>query len=240
MAIELPTWEDPADRPHLPPQDAYDTIGEFYHSLAYGLTQVYGAKGAAWPKAAGAQVSGNFDDDAFPVKDLASAEKAIGLIILQGEGASKANPDDDVPHEKAHYYQMQALVGKLGAGDVIPSVRNVAGLTWSARCGALLDFFDACYSAMLRQLEGNFRGEGEASATIFGSMTALGALAAYVMQVDYAPAVGASGAPTGKLTPRFRYVKTAPQAAYDAIKEPADAQSPAVKGMLGALPATTA
>ena len=77
MDLELPTWEDPYDSPDVPPQDDYETIGEFYHSLRFGLREVYGEGCEPWPLGVNAQVFGSFGDDGFPITSFESAVRAL-------------------------------------------------------------------------------------------------------------------------------------------------------------------
>jgi hypothetical protein len=214
MTIELPTWHDVYDAPDLPPQDAYETIGELYHALMHGLTAVYGPDGGAtFPDGVGSQVTGTFADDRLAVTDLDSAQKALELIVLQGEGASASDPHGDDPRELAHYYQLQAIVDTLAPGDLRPMVSNTAGLTWSTACGALLDFFDACYSHVLRSLEATFQGREKMGAPVGLMFAVLQMLATHVVEIPY-QASDRSAPTSHTLTPRFHYTTTTPQQAY--------------------------
>jgi ferritin-like protein len=214
MAIELPTWHDVYDAPDLPPQDAYETIGELYHALMHGLTAVYGPDGSAsFPDGATTQVTGTFPDDKRAVTDLDSALAALELIVRQGEGASAADPTGSDPRDLAHYYQLQAIVDTLGPGDLRPMISNTAGLTWSTDSGALLDFFDACYSHVLHLLEQSFQGRGKIGTPVGLMFAVLQMLATHVVEIPYR--ASDHGAPTGRtLTPRFRCTTTTPQQAY--------------------------
>ena len=214
MSIELPTWHDVYDAPDLPPQDAYETIGELYHALMSGLTAVYGPEGSAsFPAGVGAQVTGTFRDDKVAVTDLDSALGALARIVLQGEGASAADPHGDDPRELAHYYQLQTILDTLAPDDLRPMIKNTAGLTWSTSCGELLDFFDACYSHVLRLLEGSFQGQGKVGAPVGLMFAVLQMLATHLVETPYQ--ASDHSAPTSQtLTPRFRYTTTTPQQAY--------------------------
>jgi hypothetical protein len=236
MAIELPTWHDPYDAPDLPPQDAYETIGELYHALMHGMTAVYGDGGAPFPEGANPQVYRSFADDSFAVTDLASAIKALELIVLQGEGASKADPHGDDPRELAHYYQLEAILDTLKPGDLRPMVSNTAGLAWSTPCGALLDFFDACYSHVLQLLEASFHGRGKVGAPVGLMFAVLQILATHLVEIPYQ--ASDRSAPTRQtLTPRFRYTTTTPQQAYDRLDATAR-ESAAVQAAADALKLT--
>jgi hypothetical protein len=220
MQIELPTWHDVYDAPDLPPQDAYETIGELYHALMHGLTAVYGPDGSGeLLDRSATQVTGTFPDDRVAVTDLDSALDAVALIVRQGEGASARDPHGSDPRELAHYYRLQAIPGTLAPGDLRPMVSNTAGLTWSTSCGLLLDFFDACYSSVLRLLEASLQGAGKIGAPVGQMLSVLQMLATHLVEVPYqasdrAPATGHT------LTPRFRYTTTTPQQAYAKLDAP--------------------
>jgi hypothetical protein len=234
MTIELPTWRDPyASAPELPPQDAYETIGAFYHSLIHGLGEVYGEGGSPWPAGVNAQVYGNFAEDGSPIADLGSATAALELVIRQGEGASPTDPHDGDPRELAHYYQLQAIIDALAPGDVRNMIENTAGVTWAPRCAALLDFFDAGYSHVLRLLEASFNGQGKVGPPVGMMWAVVNALAAYVVDVPH-QAAGADEPSEQTLTPRYRYTTATPAQAYAALGAD-DVESPAVQDVAKAL-----
>jgi hypothetical protein len=235
MTLELPTWLEPYELTDLPPQDRYETIGDFYHALIHGIQAVYGADGARapWPGGAEGQVYGNFRDDDFPLADAAAAVKALELVVLQGEGASKTDPHDDDPGELAHYYQLQEILGALGTGDVRPMVAATAALGYSSRCARLLDFFDACYSDLLSRLEATFHGRAAIGPAVGLMWASLNALGVYVVDVPYQPADDAPET-ASTLTPRFRFTTTTPADAYAAL-DAADHDAAAVAGVAAAM-----
>jgi hypothetical protein len=232
MKLELPTWHDPYDAPDLPPLEKYETIGEFYHSLMHGLRVVYGDGGEPWPEGVNEQVYDNFVDDGFPITDLDSAEKALELVIRQGEGGSASDPTTNDPRELAHYYLLQSILDAT-QGGMHPMVDGVKGLSYSTRCGALVDFFDACYSDLLRRLEASFHGQLPIGHAVGLMHAAVNVLAFHVVEVDYVAKDG--GPPTNKtLGPRFRYTTTALQEAFDRL-DVADKESEAVQKVAAAL-----
>src|SRR5262249_54760265 len=145
---------------------------------------------ALWPAGAHPQVVGNFPDDATPITDLASATAVLAQVVRQGEGTG-ADTSDGTPGELAHYYALQTLAEKLGPDDLRPMIRNTDGITWAPRGAALLDFFDACYSHLLRLLEASFTGRGPIGPAVGLMWAALNALAVYVVDIPYQ----AAGAP---------------------------------------------
>jgi hypothetical protein len=233
MSLELPVWLDPYDLPALPPRDAYETIGDFYRSLRRGLNEVYGSGGAPWPVAASPLAYDNFRDDGFAIVDLESALRALDLVVIQGEGASKDDPHTDDPQELGHYYRLRAIKGTLAKEDLRPMITNTAALRWSSRCEKVLELFDACYTDLLQRLEASFRGE-EKIGTAVGLMYAvIQPLGLYVAEVPYR--ASDTSPPDGHtLTPRFRLTRTTPQQAYDAL-DGEDRASAAVQAVAAAL-----
>jgi hypothetical protein len=233
MAIELPASRTPyASAPDLPPQAAYETIGAFYDAVIHGLQAVYGDGGAPWPAGIHAQIRGNFTDDTTPITDLASATLALQLVVRQGEG-TPADPSDGTPGELAHYYALQAITAKVGPGDLRPMIRNTAGVTWAPRCAALLDFFDAAYSHVLRLLETCFTGSGKIGPPVGMMWAVINALATYVVDVPH-QAAGADEPGEETLTPRYRYTTLPPEKAYAALGAD-DLESEAVQAVGKAL-----
>jgi len=77
--------------------ETYPTIGEFYDAVL-----------AAFRKLPAAQITGvrqvTRGSKLFAIKNLADAEKAIGIIKRQGEGTSQSPFSDDFGTNLAHYY----------------------------------------------------------------------------------------------------------------------------------------
>src|SRR5262249_48858667 len=112
-------------------------------------------------------------------------------------------------------------------------VVNTAGLPHATRQAALLDFFDACYAALLRDLEAAFNGKGEIGPPVGAMWAVVNALASYLVGVPYQAADGA--APSGStLAPRFCYTTTSPEDAYAKL-DAQDQGSEAVRGVASAL-----
>ncbi|MEE9344786.1 MAG: ferritin-like protein [Methylococcales bacterium] len=99
MVIEEPEESVPVGS--LRSQDAtYRTIGEYYDALKKKINELPAEDFGYQDR----QVLSMFGPDViFPITDSISANKAIDIIIKQGEGSS-TNPFDS-PGEPAHYYR---------------------------------------------------------------------------------------------------------------------------------------
>lgn len=88
------------------------TIGEFYTAIAHAIGVLGDRVFVAPPRN---QVGPELMDQAIVVHDVATAQAAIGLIIVQGEGTRLTPEDGD--GEVAHYYRfMQIERGHLLVG----------------------------------------------------------------------------------------------------------------------------
>lgn len=107
MQIERPAA---ADAP--PEADQWETIGQFYDSIALDLEQLD-------PSAfrGGHQVSsGSFAPGTlYTVQTPQDASRALREIVLQGEGHASSGRDDQA--ELAHYYQFRRLYFAMGGRD---------------------------------------------------------------------------------------------------------------------------
>ena len=229
MQIELPSYDDPSS--DTSPQPDYPTIGAFYDAVEAGLTAVN-----QFPGPQSLQASGVFDDKSdFAVTDLATANQALTLIVDQGEGTSTDTVDQE--GNLAHYFRFLEIAGNPGwlvptGGN--PSVRNMifgpAALQYSKSQGALLAFFDGCFSYLLERLEADFNGNpGDLDKCVNDIMFGVidPAITYLVTQAYDQPNLPQSGQ---NLTPCFRYVptgyqdKTVLQNLYDAM-DSADQQA---------------
>lgn len=114
MAIEEP--EDPIDIPVTAPMveaaiqlPEFDTIGAFYHFLAQKIQELGPSIFVGDP--ANQVVAHKWfpnPEEMFPITDVASALKAIEVIVDQGEGTS-IDPFDEFGNP-AHYYRFEEIV----------------------------------------------------------------------------------------------------------------------------------
>lgn len=243
MQIELPGYDDPT--PEAGPQPDYPTIGAFYDAVEAGLAEV-----DQFPGPPANQASGVFDDGSdFAVTNLATANQALTLIVEQGEGTSSS--PDDPEGALAHYFRFLEIAehpGWLLPANGAPSVRNMiygpGALTYSQPQGALLAFFDGCYSFLLERLEADFNGSpGDlkdcVNEMMFGVVDPT--VQYVVSQVYDQPSLPESGQ---NLTPCFRYVDaqypstSVLQTLYDAMCATDQAALAGVASTLQLTPAT--
>ncbi|MGH1347696.1 MAG: ferritin-like domain-containing protein [Nannocystales bacterium] len=107
MQIELPAAEDAR-----PEADNWETIGQFYDSIARDLAQLDPSCFTG-----GHQVSsGSFAPGTlYTVQTPQDASRAMQEIVLQGEGHARSGLDDQ--GELAHYYQFRNLYFAMGGRD---------------------------------------------------------------------------------------------------------------------------
>ena len=150
----------------MPSAPNYATIGEFYQLLADGLDFLSARLGAdrLFVGPADCQMEANEIgvDELSVVTDLASARRAIHLIIVQGEGASATDDDSHYRHFLRIREEFNAL--RRQRDDFCPS-RDVASNPVMRRplsddrvhitaqpAASVLDAANAVYSLMLRFL----------------------------------------------------------------------------------------
>ncbi|MBP2326612.1 hypothetical protein JOF56_006997 [Kibdelosporangium banguiense] len=103
MAIEQP--EDPiADRPG----DDVVTIGDFYAAIIEKIKE-FGEPAFATPSAPQVTAPWFGSRQLFAVTDVASATRALGVVVEQGEGTTSSPEDGDGEGELAHYYRFAEI-----------------------------------------------------------------------------------------------------------------------------------
>jgi hypothetical protein len=150
----------------MPSAPDYATIGEFYQLLGEGLAHLSRRLGAerlfVGPADCQLRAEEIGIDELSVVTDLASAERALHLIIVQGEGAS----DDDATSHYQQFLRIRSEFERLQGARVdfrparavaanpvmrAPSEANRVHVT-NAGAAPVLDLANAVYSAMLRFL----------------------------------------------------------------------------------------
>lgn len=220
MVIEEP--ESPLDFPvgalaaALP---EYRTVGQFYAALKDKL-EALGPR--IFTGRRDRQVTGWFArDELFAVTDVASAKRALDLIVAQGEGSrtSPLSPEG----QPAHYYRFAQILhgrrlvpdasvpeGYSYSGELIPF--DAAGVLpmgddpgvqeypVDSEAWRLAERFDATYSSLLNALHLTFNGEPGRLNPAMGLMFSLRVQVAQLM----ATPVPGAGYNAG---PRFRYTR---------------------------------
>jgi hypothetical protein len=103
MDIEQP--EDPiAD----PPGDDITTIGDFYAAIIDKIKE-FGEPAFATPSAPQVTAPWFPSTQLFAVTDVASAARALAIVVEQGEGTAASPEDGDGEGELAHYYRFAEI-----------------------------------------------------------------------------------------------------------------------------------
>jgi hypothetical protein len=193
------TIEEPEDRRHFPVKPMaeaaapeFHTIGQFYVALEAAIRQLGESIFTGDPKL---QVGGWFKtDELFPVTDVASAARAIRVIVEQGEGTSKKPVDFEGQY--GHYYLFAEIVngrrlivdpklpnGYAYSGDpiafdpdgVYPMVDNppLVALPPDSLVARYANQFDQTYTALLHALHATVNGEPAQLGAAIGLMYTL-------------------------------------------------------------------
>lgn len=157
------------------------TIGQFYTAISVALGQLGDAAFVRPPRH---QVGPELMTNAVVVTDVASAQKALAIIIDQGEGTS-TSPLEVTGGGYAHYYRFMQIqkqhylvydphVGpgqkaysysglpiEFDAGGVypVPSDPSAAGYPAGSQQRVLCDRFNYSYTALLRALDAFLGGD---------------------------------------------------------------------------------
>ena len=161
----------------------YATIGAFYQAIVDKLTELDNPAGSIFPDPPRRQVVDPrlyAADVLFEIKDLASATRAVGVIVEQGEGTAN-DPFDG--GELAHFYRFGEIVhGKkivpvqdspgwayagapvgvdpAGVWDLVSDTK-AADYPEVSHARVLVDMFNAAYSRLLGSLHRAVNGEPE-------------------------------------------------------------------------------
>jgi hypothetical protein len=225
MDIEEP--EDPIEFRALAavgPEEGFATIGTFYQAIIEKLQEL---GDSAFRDPSNPQVTGSWfpDTELFAVTDVASATRALDLVVEQGEG-TKTSPLD-AQGDIAHYYRFSEIKhanrlvpdasapnGFSYTGDPLPfDGSKVWPLVTDPRpdrypegtaARRLVDQFNRSYTTLLRALHETFNGRpGHLDATI-GLM--------YELRLDALQMVTEADPLDGSLcvTPTWQYLDPTP------------------------------
>ncbi|HEX8704737.1 MAG TPA: ferritin-like protein [Myxococcaceae bacterium] len=100
-----------AAMPPVPEPEQYPTIGDFYNSIRKKIRELYSSLGPAIFKGDPARQVLNTSwfpaDELFPIRTMEDVDKAITLIIEQGEGSTGGPQDEE--DDLAHYYRFAEI-----------------------------------------------------------------------------------------------------------------------------------
>jgi rubrerythrin len=205
------------------PPKSYATIGDFYAAIKKRIRELDKGKGI-FVKPPRRQVVDNTwfpADQLFEVTDADSADKAIDIIVEQGEGTT-TDPLEGPGGEPAHYYRLAQIVygrklvkdattdeGWSFSGAPIPldpsGVWNlypdakVVDYAPGSRARNLVEQFNYSYTALLRALHALFNGGPRTLKDAIGVMFELRLLAADIVATQIGT-TGFTAAPTFEYT----------------------------------------
>ncbi|MEA2210212.1 MAG: hypothetical protein QOF83_160 [Solirubrobacteraceae bacterium] len=204
--------ERPAAVGAAPEPDRYHTIAQFYEAIGAALDRV-AADQDIFSKDHSRQVESPYyyggGGEAFAVTDLESAQKALEVIVFEGEGLGDSiwDGDDELlgeSRELAHYFRFDELyrgrryidgdrpsTGPTGAPllvdyEAVHPMRPNPRSTHYPRGSdlrALSEACDATYSTLLGQLQAAFTGAPDTLVTSVQTMLTLRLQAIALMQV---------------------------------------------------------
>jgi hypothetical protein len=173
MAIERPSAAGA-----LPEDDDFETLGQFYGALKQALDDL-GDKSDLF---ANCQSDRQLSDPAFygPVKfdaadsgglllvhDRASADRALEIIVDQGEGLSDHKWADPDHQELTHYYKFAQIAdGTTPIGEVWPVTADPRTNQFPEAVRPVSDLFNALYRLVYVTMQDLFSGAGSQSAYV--------------------------------------------------------------------------
>jgi len=162
--------ESPSAPKAVPEGDVYETLGQFYAALEEAVDRL--DDGTLF---ASCQADRQLSDSSYyaPVKfdaedsgglmlvcDGASADRALEIIIDQGEGLSDHRWADPDHQELTHFYKFDQIAsGTSPIGPVWPVRTNPKTADFPAPIAKLSDLFNALYSLMFVTMGDLFSGE---------------------------------------------------------------------------------
>jgi len=163
--------ESPSAPMALPEGDVYETLGQFYAALEEAVDRL-DADGNLF---ADCQADRQLSDSSYyaPVKfdaedsgglmlvnDGSSADRALEIIVDQGEGLSDHRWADPSHQELTHFYKFEQIAsGSSPIGPVWPVRTNPKTADFPAPIATLSDLFNALYGLMFVTMGDLFSGE---------------------------------------------------------------------------------
>ena len=190
------------------------TIGDFYARLLAGIRNVNPPFNAA------GQVTTDFMPELTPIDSIAAAEKAIGLIVEQGEGTTASASAGALSDDLAHYYRYQQILDGMeytrqADGTyvkdptkpiVFPGVDEIHDIAIVPAGGypgvEKGKKFDRNYTNMIAKLQASWdSGDSSLLEQSFGQMHSLNGLASALMSTPISGGSGNYGPAFGYLPP---------------------------------------
>jgi rubrerythrin len=191
--------ESPAAPGALPEDDVFETLGQFYAALMAALER-QDAGGSLYRDH---QAHRQLADPSFysPVKfdaedsgglmlisDKASADRALEIIVDQGEGLSDERWADPSHQELTHFSKFEQLAsGVTPIGDVWPVPTDPRTSDYPPTIRPVSDLFNALYGLMFVTMGDLFNGDGEQPRTVAMLYTLMGRclapIARYLVQI---------------------------------------------------------
>jgi hypothetical protein len=173
MIIESPR------APGAPPEDdTFETLGQFYAALIDALERL----DADSDLFANIQAHRQLADPSFyaPVKfdaedsgglmlihDKTSADRALEIIVDQGEGLSDEKWADPSHQELTHFYKFEQIAsGVTPIGDVWPVMSDPKTSKFPQEIRCVSDMFNALYGLMFVTMSDMFSGFGDQPRTV--------------------------------------------------------------------------
>lgn len=172
------TIESPAAKGAPPEGDEFETLGQFYLALELAIDRLDDGSLFAFnqeerqlsdasfysPVRFDAQDSGGLT----LIDDRESADRALGIIIDQGEGLSDRKWADEGHQELTHFHKFRRLAhGKAPIGAVYPVVANPSSKSFPSHLVAAGDLFNALYGLTFVTMQALFSVTADQGAEIF-------------------------------------------------------------------------
>jgi hypothetical protein len=215
MFMEIEHPEDPLEFPTVAEVPSFATIGEFYAALMTKLTEIGDSAFCADPGGQLLDNTGFPPSRIFPIVDVASAARAIDVIVREGEG-TRTSPLEG-GGEVAHYYRFEQIVrgrtlvadstvpqGFSFTGSAVPfdssgvfpitANQRLADLNAQSQAGQLALQFARTFTDMLTALHETFAGDQDAFGPAVGLMFELESVGEQLCATE----VVVNGQPTGR------------------------------------------
>jgi hypothetical protein len=194
MVVESPR------APGAPPEDdVFETLGQFYEALIDALERLDTGGDLYRNHQAPRQMADPsfyspvmFDAEdsggLMLINDRASADRALEIIVDQGEGLSDQKWADPSHQELTHFYKFEQIAsGVTPIGDVWPVLNSPRTSDFPSVIRPISDLFNAMYGLMFVSMDEIYRGNGQQTLAIGALYTlmsrCLAPVARYLVQL---------------------------------------------------------